>query len=67
MSGLLWPEAADRIAHTAYASVERVGQGQVIQFASSPTFRAGTKGTIRVLTNAVVLGPGMGASHPIKP
>ncbi len=67
MSGLLWPEAADRIAHTAYASVERVGQGQVIQFASSPTFRAGTKGTMRVFTNAVVLGPGMGASHPIKP
>ncbi|MBL8760081.1 MAG: hypothetical protein JNL50_02145 [Phycisphaerae bacterium] len=67
MSGLLWPEAADRVAHSAYVTVERVGSGQVILFASSPTFRAGTKGTMRVFTNAVVLGAGMGASHPIRP
>lgn len=67
MSGLLWPEAADRIAHSAYATVEHVGQGQLILFASSPTFRAGPKGTLRIFTNALVLGPGMGASHPIRP
>lgn len=67
MSGLLWPEAADRLAHSAYATVEHVGQGQLILFASSPTFRAGPKGTMRVFTNALVLGPGMGASHPIRP
>lgn len=67
MSGLLWPEAADRISHSAYATSEHIGQGQVILFASSPTYRAGTKGTMRVFTNAVVLGPGMGANHPIRP
>ncbi len=30
LSGLLWPEARTRWAHTAYATVERVGDGQVI-------------------------------------
>jgi len=67
MSGLLWPEAADRLAHGAYVTQERVGAGQIILFADSPTFRAATKGTSRVLLNAVVLGPGAGASHPIRP
>lgn len=67
MSGLLWPEAADRITHTAYLTREGVGRGQVILFASSPTFRAATLGTTRLLTNAIVLGPGMGASTAIRP
>jgi hypothetical protein len=67
MSGLLWPEAADRIAHSAWLTREQVGRGQVILFASSPTFRAATLGTSRVLSNAIVYGPGMGASEPIRP
>lgn len=67
MSGLLWPEAADRIAHTAYLTRERVGSGQVILFAGSPTFRAGALGTARLLSNAMVYGPGMGTQQPIKP
>jgi len=67
MSGLLWPEAADRLASTAYVTRERVGSGQVILFAASPTFRGATKGTMRVFTNAIICGPGMGASQPIRP
>ncbi|CAG1006187.1 hypothetical protein PHYC_03298 [Phycisphaerales bacterium] len=67
MSGLLWPEAADRLAHSAYVTQERVGRGQVVLFAGSPTFRAGAPGTTRVFLNAAVLGPGMGASQPIRP
>ncbi|MFH0981494.1 MAG: M14 family metallopeptidase [Planctomycetota bacterium] len=67
MSGLLWPEAADRLAHSAYVTRERIGSGQVILFASSPTFRAAALGTTRVFANAVVCGPGMGAAHPIRP
>lgn len=67
MSGLLWPEAAERIANSAYVTREGVGSGQVILFAANPTFRGAAKGTARVFANAVVLGPGMGASHPIKP
>jgi len=67
MSGLLWPEAADRLASTAYVTRERVGAGQVILFAASPTFRGGTKGTMRIFNNAIICGPGMGASQVIRP
>jgi hypothetical protein len=37
LSGLLWPEARERMAESAYATVERVGSGQIILFASLPT------------------------------
>lgn len=67
MSGLLWPEAARRIANSAYVTRERVGNGQVICFAGQPNFRGATRGTERLLVNAMILGPGMGASHPIRP
>ncbi len=67
MSGLLWPEYADRVANSAYLTREGVGNGQVILFASSPTTRAATLGTQRVLANALVYGPGMGARQPIRP
>jgi hypothetical protein len=67
MSGLLWPEAANRLANAAYVTREGLGSGQLILFASEPTFRAAALGTIRLFANAVVYGPGMGASHPIEP
>ena len=67
MSGLLWPEAADRLANSAFVTREGIGSGQIILFASDPNFRAASLGTIRIFSNAVVLGPGMGATQPIKP
>ena len=67
MSGLLWPEAAGRLANSAALTRERVGKGQVILFANSPTFRATTRGTARLLLNAMIYGPGLGASAPILP
>jgi hypothetical protein len=67
MSGLLWPEAADRLANAAYMTRESVGAGQLILFASDPTFRGAALGTSRIFANAIILGPGMGASEPIKP
>jgi hypothetical protein len=67
MSGLLWPEAADRLANAAYVTRESIGAGQLILFASDPTFRGAALGTSRIFANAIVLGPGMGASEPIKP
>jgi hypothetical protein len=67
MSGLLWPEAADRLANAAYVTRESVGAGQLILFASDPTFRGAALGTSRIFANAITLGPGMGASEPIKP
>ncbi len=65
ISGLLWPEARERIADTAYCTVESQGAGQVILFACPPAFRGWFRGTARLFTNAVVYGPGAGASQPV--
>jgi hypothetical protein len=45
--------------------VERLGNGQVILFANDPFFRAYYEGSARLVLNAVMLGPGMGATQPI--
>ncbi len=66
MSGLLWPEAAHRIVNGAWVTREKIGNGQVILFASPPTFRASTLGMARIFLNAVVYGPGLGAQQPIR-
>lgn len=66
LSGLLWPEARERIADSAYCTVERMGSGQVILFASSPVFRDWFRATSRLLSNAIVYGPGAGASQPTQ-
>jgi hypothetical protein len=60
LGGLLWPEAAARMARTAYATREGVGKGQVILFATNPVYRRWMKDTERMFMNAVLLGPGMG-------
>jgi hypothetical protein len=65
LSGLLWPEARGRWGNTAYAMVERVGNGQIILFASDPFFRGYFEGSGRLFLNAVILGPGAGASQPL--
>jgi len=65
LSGLLWPEARERISNTAYATVESLGNGQVVLFAADPTFRTWLPGIQRLFFNAVLLGPGMGASQPV--
>ena len=62
LSGLLWPEAGGRWARTAYATREAKGRGQVILFAGNPVFRGYWLGTRRLLENAAILGPGMGAA-----
>ena len=67
MSGLLWPEARERLANAALVTRERKGNGQVILFATSPTFRASTRGTERLLVNAMIYGPGLGARPTIEP
>ena len=65
LSGLLWPEARQRLAETAYATVESVGRGQIILFATDPTYRMWLPGLQRLFLNAVLLGPGVGASQPL--
>ena len=60
LSGLLWPDARDRWANTAYVTRESKGKGQIILFADEPNFRSYYYGTTRILLNAMLLGPGMG-------
>ncbi len=67
MSGLVWPEAAQRIANSAYLTQERYGRGQLILFAGEPNFRAAALGTNRLWLNAVIYGAGLGARKAINP
>jgi len=58
MSGLLWPEARQRWAGTAFVTRERMGKGQIIMFAGSPNMRAYWYGTRQMFVNALLYGPG---------
>jgi hypothetical protein len=64
LAGLLWPEARERIADSAYLTREGRGSGQVILFAGMPAFRGYHQATARLFSNAVIYGPGMGTSQP---
>jgi hypothetical protein len=66
LGGLLWPEARARWAQTAYLTREPKGKGQVILFASQPNFRGYFNGAERLLVNAFLLGPGLGAEIPTE-
>lgn len=65
LAGLVWPEARERLADGAWLARERLGSGQVLLFPFNPVFRGSWKGTARLLGNAVVFGPGLGAS-PVR-
>ena len=64
LGGLLWSEGKSRWAKTAYLTREGKGKGQVILFADDPNFRAYLLGAQRLFENAILLGPGLGASVP---
>jgi len=61
LAGLLWPEARERWAETAYITRESFGKGQIILIAGAPTFRGYFHGTERLLINAMLFGPGLGS------
>ena len=67
MSGLVWPEASQRIANSAYLTRERLGRGQIILFSGQPNFRGATRGATRLWLNALVYGSGLGTSSIINP
>ncbi len=67
IAGLLWPEAQERLLNSAWLLREPLGQGQVILFAGAPAFRGAALAMQRFLGNAVIYGPGLGASAPIQP
>jgi hypothetical protein len=63
LSGLLWPEARDRWASTAYLTREARGKGQIILFLGEPNFRGQFVGSQRLLENALLMGSGLGAKR----
>ncbi|MFT7484924.1 MAG: hypothetical protein ACI9F9_000770, partial [Candidatus Paceibacteria bacterium] len=65
LAGLLWPEARERIADSAYLTRESKGNGQIILFAGIPALRGYHLSTGRLFANAVIYGPGLGAGQPI--
>jgi hypothetical protein len=66
MSGLVWPEASQRIANSAYLTREKIGKGQVILFSGEPNFRGSSIGTNRLWLNAVVYGSGLGTNSLVS-
>ncbi len=66
LSGLLWPEARERLARSTYATREPCGNGQLILFAGQPNYRASFEGAERLLINALLLGPGFGSAQTIE-
>ena len=67
MSGLVWPEASQRIANSAYLTREKVGKGQIILFSGEPNFRGSARGTNRLWLNAVIYGSGLGTNQLVNP
>ena len=65
LSGLAWPEARERCGNSAYCTREGKGKGQVILFSSHPYMRSMFYGSKRLLINAILLGPGMGARQSL--
>ena len=65
LSGLLWPEARERWSNTVGVSREALGKGQVILFSMQPNFRGYFHGGERLLVNAILFGPGLGARAPV--
>ena len=65
MSGLVWPEASQRIANSAYLTREKVGKGQVILFSGEPNYRGSALGTNRLWLNAIIYGAGLGTNSEI--
>ena len=57
LSGHLWEENRDQLAHKPFVMAQRQGDGLVIGFTQSPTTRAYLNGLNLLLANAVVLGP----------
>ena len=67
MSGLVFPEASQRIANSAYLTREKIGKGQIILFSGEPNFRGSARGTNRLWLNAVIYGSGLGTNPLVNP
>jgi len=65
LGGLIWPEARERLSESAWLARESLGDGQILLFAATPAYRGYHLATARLFANALVYGPGLGASQPI--
>jgi hypothetical protein len=58
LSGFVWPDNTVRLLRkTAWAVVENQGSGRVVLFLGDPLFRGFWRGTARLVTNALLVGP----------
>ncbi|MGH7537551.1 MAG: M14 family zinc carboxypeptidase [Gemmatimonadales bacterium] len=58
LSGFTWPGNTERLLKgTAWAVVENQGEGRVVLFLGDPLFRASWRGTARLVSNAILVGP----------
>ncbi len=58
LSGFTWPDNTERLLKgTAWAVVENQGSGRVVLFLGDPLFRAFWRGTARLVSNAILIGP----------
>jgi hypothetical protein len=58
LSGFTWPGNTERLLKgTTWAAVENQGSGRVVLFAGDPLFRGFWRGTARLVTNAILIGP----------
>jgi hypothetical protein len=59
LAGFTWPENTEKhLKNSVWAAVETTGNGSVILFAENPVYRGFWRGPARLLTNAVLFGPG---------
>lgn len=59
LAGFTWPENTEKyLKNSVWASVETSGSGSVILFAENPVYRGFWRGPSKLLTNAVLFGPG---------
>jgi hypothetical protein len=58
LSGFTWPGNTERLLKgSAWAAVETQGSGRVVLFLGDPLFRGFWRGTARLVTNAILIGP----------
>jgi hypothetical protein len=59
LAGFAWPDNTERLLNeTVWATAESLGRGQVVLFADDPLYRGFWRGPARLLTNAMLFGPG---------
>jgi hypothetical protein len=59
LAGFTWPDNTERYLNgTVWAATERQGSGNVVMFADDILFRGFWRGPARLLTNAILFGPG---------